>query len=310
MGQGEAGLSYAACRCRTACALLPPHLRRGVLALSEEELAATEELRLRTGCPLCRSTAAGEQEVPGPAVSAEDLEQVVDAVTGYSRYTASETMRQGYLTAQGGFRVGLCGSAVVERGEVGTFQSLSSLAIRIPREQPGIALPLLPQLLDAEGGLRSTLLIGAPGGGKTTLLRDLVRGLSDRLGLRVALVDERGEIAALHRGRPQLQVGRHTDVMDACPKALAVPALLRAMAPQVIALDELALAADVEAVTLAAHAGTALLATVHGRSVEELRRKPLFAALLETGVFALAVCISVEEGRRRYRVEELREAGE
>lgn len=305
MGQEGDALSYAARRCRTACALLPPHLRQGVLALPEGELAVTEELRLRTGCPLCRSTAAGEREVPGPPVTAADLEQVVDTVTGYSRYTAAETMRQGYLTAEGGFRVGLCGSAVVERGEVGAFRSLSSLAIRIPREQPGIARPLLPRLLGAGGALRSTLLLAAPGGGKTTLLRDLVCTLSDDLGLRVALVDERGEIAALHRGRPQLRVGEHTDVMDACPKALAVPALLRAMAPQVIALDELALSADVEAVTLAAHAGTALLATVHGRSVEELRRKPLFAALLETEVFELAVCISLEAGERRYRVEEL-----
>ena len=186
------------------------------------------------------------------------------------------------------------------------IKELSSLNIRIPRERPGISLPILP-LICREGTREvvSTLILGAPGGGKTTFLRDMVRSLSDRRGVRVALVDERGEIAAMHRCRPQLQVGAHTDVMDACPKAIAIPALLRAMNPEVIAVDEVAVAEDVAAMERSAHAGTALLATVHGSSVAELRRKRLFAALLDTGVFSQAVCIRREGRRRLYEVERL-----
>ena len=109
----------------------------------------------------------------------------------------------------------------------------------------------------------------------------------------------------MYQGRAQLQVGRHTDVMDACPKAIAVPALLRAMNPQVIAVDEVALPGDVEAMERAAHAGTALVATVHARSVEDLCRRPLFASMLRAGIFRRAVCIVREGGRRRYRTEAL-----
>ena len=185
-----------------------------------------------------------------------------------------------------------------------SFRDLSSLSIRIPREQIGLADQVLPALWE-DGRLLPTLILSPPGGGKTTLLRDLVRSLSDDRGVRVSLVDERGELAAVYLGRPQLQVGLHTDVMDACPKAIAIPALLRAMNPQVIAVDEVALRADVEAMERAVNAGASLLATVHGESVKELWRKPLFAGLLELGVFRRAVVISRRNGERRYAVEDL-----
>ena len=289
-------------RYEAACALLPRRLREAALAVPEKE--KVEELRLRQGGRLTLTLPEGEVPVPGTRVTGEDLEAVLDIATGSSRYTASQSLRQGYLTAEGGFRIGVCGTAVLEGGEVALYRDLSSLNIRIPREQIGLADRVLPGLL-AEGRLESTLVISPPGGGKTTLLRDLVRAISDEKNLRVSLVDERGELAAVHRGVHQLQVGRHTDVLDACPKAQAIPTLLRAMNPQVIAVDEITVREDLRAVSLAVGCGVRLLATIHAGSVEELLERPLYRQLLEDKVFRLAVRISRDCGERSYAVEEL-----
>lgn len=289
-------------RYAAALQFLPPRLRSA--AEGYPSPGAVEELRLRSGGGMYVVTGVGEEPLPGTRVERGDLEQVLDTVTGYSRYTAAETMRQGYLTAPGGFRLGLCGTTVLSGGIVTGYRDLSSISIRIPRQKRGLAEKLLPQL-QGPSGLFSTLILSPPGGGKTTLLRDLVRCLSDSGGLRVSLVDERGELAAMYQGIPQLEVGRHTDVLDACPKAQGVPMLLRAMNPQVIAVDEVAVAEDVKALELAAGAGVALLATAHGASVEEVERKPLFASLLALGLFERAVSILRSDEGRAYRVEEL-----
>ena len=292
--------AYARERYRQACLLLPPPLRLCALEAEEALGETAEELRLRRGQPVTAATPEGEQPLPGPAVTGEDLEQVVDQVTDWSRYTAAETIRQGYLTARGGFRIGLCGTAVVEGGEIRRIGDLSSLAVRSPRESLGLAAQVLPRLMES-GPFPSTLVVSPPGGGKTTLLRDMVRCLSDQYGLRLALADERGEIAASYQGQAQLSVGRHTDVMDGCPKALAIPALLRSMTPQIIAVDEVALPEDVEAMVRAARCGAGLLATVHGDGVEELRQKPLLEPLFE--VFTYAVVIRRQGRERRYEVK-------
>ena len=297
-------VAYRAQRCRGACLLLPSRLREAALSMSEEEQALAEELRLRVGQPLSVVFPRGEQTFGRETVEPEDLAQLLDMVTGYSRYTSAETLRQGYLTAEGGYRIGLCGTAVLEGGDVVNLRDLSSAAIRIPRETKGLAQPLVEKLM-AGGKLCSTLILSPPGGGKTTLLRDLVRCLSDCCRFRVALVDERGELAAVYHGRAQLDVGRQTDVMDACPKAVAIPTLLRAMNPQIIAVDEVALAADVEAMCRGANAGVSLLATVHGGDLEELRRKALFREMLATGMFTRAVTIRREGDGRAYQVDTL-----
>lgn len=299
---------YAASRCEEACALLPTRLRAVVMSLPLGRKAEVEELRLRIGRNIYLSLPEGEADLPGTVVTRSDLEQVLDKAAEYSRYAAAETIRHGYITAAGGFRVGLCGTALPGGEGNEGLRDVSSLAIRIPRVREGAALPVLPELLE-DGRPVSTLILSPPGGGKTTLLRDLVRLLSQGTEssppCRVALVDERGELAAVHRGRPQLEVGCHTDVMDGCPKHLAVPMLLRAMTPQVIALDEIALPADVEAVCAAAGCGAELLATVHAASLEELRRRNVGRALLSCGVFQRAVLIEGRGSARRSRVERL-----
>lgn len=299
---------YAASRYEEACALLPGRLQNAAMALPLNRKAQAEELRLRIGRPMYITYPGGEEPLPQTRVIRSDLEQVLDKATEYSRYAAAETIRRGYVTASGGFRVGLCGTALPGAEGNEGLRDISSLAVRIPRVHEGAALPVLPELLEDERPV-STLILSPPGGGKTTLLRDLVRLLSQGTALcppcRVALVDERGELAAVHRGRPQLEVGCHTDIMDACPKHLAVPMLLRAMTPQVIALDEVALDADVEAVRSAAGCGAVLLSTVHAASREELSAGPVGRTLLSCGVFRRTVLITGSGSARSCRVERL-----
>ena len=292
-----------------AAALLPLSWQRFWSRLDSEQKAAAEEIRLRCGRPVTVLAAGEELRLwEETCVTQEDLEQICDRVTGYARYLAAETLRQGYLTAEGGFRIGVCGTAVMEQGAVKDLRSISSLAIRISRPALALAEPLLPRLYP-EGRLKSTLILSPPGLGKTTLLRDLIRALSDGCGamppLRVAVADERGELAVMYNGLPQMDVGRSTDVLDGCPKALAIPMLLRSADPQVIAVDEITQRQDVAAMADAAHCGVTLLATVHAGSAEELQKKPLFRQLLQLGVFETSVTITAEQGRRLYRVEPL-----
>ena len=298
--------SIAAEKYEKACRLLPGRLSVPALELSAEKMQDVEEIRLRIGREIHLTMPNGEFPIPHTRVIAEDFEYILDRVTEFSRYTAEQTLRLGYVTAQGGYRIGICGSALSDGVNCDGIADISSLSIRIPREKEDIARPLLPKLLE-NGRLLNTLILSPPGGGKTTLLRDLVRLASDGTELcspmRVSLVDERGEIAAMYRGIAQLGVGIHTDVMDGCPKTLAVPMLLRSMTPQVIALDEIAQECDVDALCAAANCGVTLLATVHAPSVAELARRPTLNRLLNSGLFERAVVISGTGKKRNYRVE-------
>lgn len=290
-----------------AAAILPNRLRKLALALPAEQKEVAEELRLRAGRPMTVLLPEGEISLDAVVDTAE-LETLCDLATEFSRYAAAETLREGFVPVRGGFRLGLCGTAVMKGGMNTNLKNLSSAAIRIARERKGVGTDLAPRLF-RDGVFRSTLILSPPGGGKTTLLRDLVRCVSEGVGgtpaLRVSLVDERGEVAVMYRGQPQMDVGSRTDVLDACPKALGIPIVLRAMNPQVIAVDEITARADLRAVVMAAGCGVGLLATIHAADTAELLQRPLYRDLLAEGVFQQAVCIATSEGKRTYRMEEL-----
>lgn len=294
-------------RCRQAAALLPPRLRREVLALSGEEQARAEEFRLRAGRPISILLPQGERSLGGEAVQVRELEQLVEISSQASLHAVLGQVRRGYLTARGGHRIGLCGTAELREGEIHSLNPLSSASVRIARQVLGAADPVLPALCPG-GRLESTLILSPPGLGKTTLLRDLVRQVSDGTGcvpLRVSLADERGEVAALYQGLPQLEVGTRTDVLEGCPKAQGLMLLLRAMNPQVLALDEITDPRDVAALQTAAGCGVTLLATAHGAGREDLERRELYRPLLREGLIRRLVLITQREGRRTYTVEEL-----
>lgn len=293
-------------RYELAAAILPSRLRRIAMEMPETDKRRAEEFRLRAGHCLSVLLPEGERSLEA-IVTTEELETLCDIAAEFSRYASIETLRQGFLPVRGGFRVGLCGSAVVKDGEVTNLKQISSAVIRISREQKGIAQAVAPRLF-RDGRFVSTLLLSPPGGGKTTLLRDLVRQLSQGEGVppqRITLIDEREEIAVMYRGQPQMDVGPRTDVLSGCPKALAIPMALRAMNPQIIAVDEITVREDIAAMAAAAHCGVRFLATIHADGRQELGRKPLFSQLLKARVFEKAVTIRREGEQRQYIVEEL-----
>ena len=294
-------------RYREAAAVLPVQLRKAAMTLPEEQQCRAEELRMRVGQPLTVLLPEGEIFL-GESVKAEDLEVLCNIATEFSRYAAAETVREGYLAVKGGFRIGLCGTAVMKDGVNTNLKNFSSASVRIAREHTGIAEDLAQQLF-RDGDFQNTLILSPPGAGKTTLLRDLVRSLSAGVApygpRRVSLIDERGEVAVMYRGEPQMDVGPYTDVLDACPKALGIPMVLRAMNPQIIAVDEITAYQDITAMSLAVGCGVRLLATIHAADLAELQEKPLYRTLMKERIFTFAVWISKTETERIYRVEEL-----
>lgn len=275
-----------------AARLLPDALRDQALFLDAPLRAGAEELRLYCGRGARVVLGDGVVSLRGN-VSREDLETVLERASRSSLHTVLDNLRQGFLTAPGGYRVGVCGTVARKDGETRGFRQLSSLCIRIPRQERCVPPELAARLAD-----KSALILSPPGGGKTTFLRDLVR-LTSNAGKRVCLVDERGELAALEAGIPRFDVGRNTDVLEGCPKADGVEMLLRSMSPQVIAMDELG-AAEGEAVRRAADSGVAVWASLHCASPEELARKPLPRQVFRHGVLILR-----EGSRRIYREVEI-----
>ncbi|MGI6028149.1 MAG: stage III sporulation protein AB [Candidatus Heteroscillospira sp.] len=278
--------------------ILPRRVQRELIQLD----GALQEIRLRAGEAPQTILPDGETRRLGcGALTPDELWRITEAAAGGSLYSCESQLRRGWLSLPGGARLGICGCVNVENGFVRSYSEISSLCLRLPHEAIGCA-EKLGELY--EENFVSTLIISPPGGGKTTLLRELVRLLSSG-GLRVGLADERGEVAAVWGGVPQLGVGENTDVITGAPKAQAAMTLLRCMNPQVIALDEITEEADLAACVSACGCGVMLLATAHGDSPAQLRRRPLYAGLLDRKIFSRCVTIRRERGGRVYEVSGL-----
>ena len=283
----------------SAAALLPRDIRGGVLALRDAERAAAEEIRLRCGHPPAVLLPGGERTLGTRAVTPEDLASLLEAATHGSAHTALAGLRAGYVPLPGGGRLGVCGEAALDAAGRVELLRARSAAIRIARERRGCADGIKKALL--EGGFCDTLIVSPPGAGKTTLLRELVRLLSVR-GERVAVADERAEVAGGLEGG--FDLGPRTDVMSGAPKAAAALMLIRSMSPTALAMDEITAPEDVEAVLSAAGCGVAVLATAHAEGLAGLRRRALYRRLLDEGVFRRFVAVRRRpDGAREYEVK-------
>lgn len=274
--------------------VLPGAFSAGLRALP---LDAVEEVRLRLGQRPTALCGRKETALPGAgSVTADDLRYVLSAATGGSRYSAENTIREGFVTLPGGHRIGVCGTTVTEDGAVRTIRDVSSLCIRAARERLGVGICPTASLLIA----------GPPGCGKTTFLRDCIRILSEQRRSRVTLIDERGEVAACLHGAPQFHMGPTTDVVSLCPKAVGIPMALRVMNPQWIAVDEITREEDVDALCRGAYCGAMLLATCHVWQGEDLLRRPVYRRLLDANLFREAILLSSDHTWRKLDLEGLK----
>ncbi len=274
---------------------LPEHLRQAAGSAYSPRL---EELRLRSGQPLA-AVYSGKEQSLGAYVSPGDISALAMSAARGSAYAARDSLKNGYITVDRGCRIGFCGTAVISDGQPSNLRSLTSANMRLAREVKTAAQPVEDHW---GGSYGSALIIAPPGMGKTTMLRDLIRRISSS-GIRVAVADERGEIAAMENGLPGFDLGSCTDVLTGCPKALAILMLLKAMNPSVIALDEITAPEDAAAIEACRNCGVSILATVHGFCLEDVASRPIFKNLLDSSVFDTIVTIS---GKSRHVTVERR----
>ena len=290
--------------------MIPQQFRDVLRGLPNQVLTQLEEIRIRKEQPveliygnvsrfLCSSGELSAHHKKGWKISAHEMEKITNLISQHSIYALEEELKRGYVTITGGHRIGIVGKVMVEKGEVKAIRDISGFNIRIAREKKGIALPLVPFLLES-GRILNTLILSPPQCGKTTLLRDLARAISygnvHLSGKKVSIVDERSEIAGSVNGIPQKDVGPRTDILDACPKAEGIMMLIRSMSPDVIIADEIGRPEDAIAIQEALNAGVSIITSAHAASLQDLNRRPTLSRMIGQGMFDRYIVLGRSKG--------------
>ncbi len=267
--------------------------------LSENiNLNLLEEIRIRTNRPILLKIGQTEKKIEY-IISAEEILETLQHICDNSIYSYQSQICNGYITMQGGHRVGITGNCVIKDGKVSNINYISSLNFRIAKQVLGASSKMIKYVInEEENTIYNTLIVSPPGVGKTTILRDLIRKLSNGieqigyLGMNIGVVDERGEIAAMYRGIPQNDVGIRTDVLDNVTKAIGLNMLIRSMAPKVIVADEIGNKEEIQPIMQAICSGIKGIFTAHGSSIENIKLNPTLRELAENGVFEKIIFLS------------------
>lgn len=277
------------------------NIRKYFLKAEDNILERTLEIRIREGREiifrlkereyyLCKN---GLEVVNNNAIRAgkEDIMEILELMSDYSIYSLEEEIRKGFLTLKGGFRVGISGKCITENNAVKAIKYINGMNIRICREVKGCADKLTSRIL--KNNIKNILILSPPNCGKTTLLRDMIRGLSNS-GFNIGVVDERSEIGGCYRGEIQNDLGSRTDILDSCPKEEGIFMLLRSMAPDYIALDEITYK-DIEALREAIGCGVGIICTAHADKIEDILNKKSFEEIRKRELFELYVVLEKSE---------------
>ncbi len=233
-------------------------------------------------------------------VTQQEILKSIELMSENSVYAYQDEIRSGYLTLRGGHRVGLSGKVIMQDSLIRNIKDFNGLNIRVSREITGCAKHIIKYITKSNCDIYNTLIIGPPQCGKTTLLRDVARIMSDGdddfLGLKIGIVDERSEIAACCKGIAQNDVGFRTDIMDGCPKTLGMEMLLRSMSPNIIITDEIGTHGDKEAILKVLNSGVKIIASAHGYNITELKMREELLPLIKSGVFERYIVLSSRNG--------------